>query len=73
MDNEGRINVLEGQIVEINKNLMISFDRHAELSLEVTALKTRIDTTVSILKWFVSPVILLNLLLSVLRGSGVIN
>ena len=71
MDHEGRLNVLEGQIMEINRNLLVAFNRHNELALQVTTIETRIDTAVSITKWVVT-LVGIDLLINILKITNVI-
>jgi len=71
VDHSGRLGVLEGQIVEVNRNLLVAFNKNAELALQVTEIETRINTTVSLSKW-VFAVVGADLLISVLKLVNVI-
>ena len=72
MDHEGRLNMLESQIMEINRNLLVASNRHNELALQVTTIETRIDTAVSITKWVVT-LVGIDLLINILKITNVIN
>ena len=71
MDHEGRLNMLESQIMEINRNLLVASNRHNELALQVTTIETRIDTAVSITKWVVT-LVGIDLLINILKITNVI-
>ena len=60
------------RLTDLSKSYHVLNENHQNLEIKMTRLEARIDTTASIVKWLISPVAVVGLLLQVLQISGVI-
>ena len=60
------------RLTDLSKSYRVLNDNHQSLEIKMTRLESRIDTTASIVKWLISPVAVVGLLIQVLQVCGVI-
>ena len=63
---------MSDRITDLSKSYHILNDHSQETKIRIVKLETKIDTTASIIKWFISPVAVASLILQVLRIWNVI-
>lgn len=63
---------MSDRITDLSKSYRILNDHSQETKIRIVKLETKIDTTASIIKWFISPVAVVSLILQVLRIWNVI-
>jgi len=60
------------RLTDLSKSYRILNDSHTNLEMRMTRIETRFDTTISILKWLISPAAVVGLVLQVLQIWNVI-
>ena len=60
------------RLTDLSKSYRVLNDNHQSLEIKMTRLESRIDTTASIVKWLISPVAVVGLLIQILQIYGVI-
>ena len=63
---------MNDRITDLSTSYRILNDHSQETKIRIVKLETKIDTTASIIKWFISPVAVVSLVLQVLRIWNVI-
>ena len=66
-DEDQRFDFMSQRIDEMAKSIKVLNDHSHTQEIEITKINTKLDTTVSIIKWFISPVALVSLIIQVLR------
>ena len=61
------------RISELQGNYKVLNDHHQGLEITVNTLETRLDTAISLLKFFISPGVALLILVDLLRMAGIIT
>ena len=61
------------RISELQENYKVLNDHHQNLEINVNTLQTRLDTAISLLKFFISPGVALLILVDLLRMAGMIS
>ena len=64
---------INDRITELHKSYRILNDSHHKLERDVTEIKTKISTASSIVKWILSPIAFISLLIQILRIVKVIQ
>ena len=60
------------RLTDLSKSYRVLNDSHTKLEMRMTRIETRFDTTVSILKWLISPAAVIGLVLQILEIWNVI-
>jgi len=63
---------MNDRITDLAKSYRVLNEHHQNIEVKIVRLETRIETVVSIVKWFISPIALISLVLQILRICGVI-
>ena len=71
-DEDQRFDFMNQRIDDLATSIKVLNDHSRTQAIELTKLNTKLDTTVSIVKWFISPVALGSFILQVLRIWNVI-
>ena len=61
------LEVTNQRLTDLHQSYRVLNDHSQAQEIEIVKLNTKLDTTVSIVKWFISPVAALSLLIQVLR------
>jgi len=64
---------LNERVTDLSKSYRVLNDNHAQLRLEFVEFKSKADMAIAIMKWFISPITGLTLLLRILELMGVIK
>lgn len=67
------IELMGNRMTDISESYKILNDNHVNLERGFIQLKTKIETTVSIIKWFITPSIAVLLLSEILKIVGVVK
>ncbi len=61
------------RITELQDSYKVLNEHHHDLELDVNTLTTRVDTSIQILKFFVSPGVAVLIIVDLLRMAGIIS
>ena len=61
------LEVTNQRLTDLQKSYRILNDHSQSQEIEIVKLNTKLDTTVSIVKWFISPIAAVNLAIQLLR------
>ena len=68
-----RITELGGNYQALKKSYTVLNDNHHQLELDMTKLDTKISTVASLVKWLISPAMILGLIIELARIGGIIT
>jgi hypothetical protein len=63
---------MNDRITDLSKSYRVLNDHSQATMVRIVKLETKIDTTISIVKWFISPIAFVSLVLQILRIWNVI-
>ena len=70
---DSRITTLGGNYQALTKSYKVLNDNHHKLELDMTELSTQIKTCTALLKWLISPAMLIGLIIELARLGGLIS
>jgi len=64
---------MSDRVTDLAKSYRVLNENHTQLQLDFVEFKSKADMAIAIMKWFISPITGLTLLLRILELLGVIN
>ena len=70
---DDRITTLGGNYQALKKSYAVLNDHHHQLEMDILKLDTKISTVVNLVKWLISPAMILGLIIELARIGGIIT